>query len=79
MIVSPLSDILILNLPTKNYESPNNKQYQQKITNFPSIKLSQTNKKNNYKSTNNKTKNLPTIYKSPNEKLQICQQLNSPK
>ena len=41
-IISIFSDILILNLPTKNYKSPNNKRYQQKTTNLPTIKLSQT-------------------------------------
>ena len=32
-----------LNLPTNIYKSSNNKRYQQKTTNLPTIKLSQTN------------------------------------
>ena len=32
-----------LNIPTNNYKSYNSKQYQQKTTNFSTIKLSQSN------------------------------------
>ena len=66
-----------LNLPTNIYKSSNNKRYQQKTTNLPTIKLNQQKSTNLptiiYKSSNNKT--VPTeIYKSPNKYLQIFQQ-----
>ena len=72
-----LYGILILNLPTNIYKSSNNKRYQQKTTNLPTIKLNQQKSTNLptiiYKSSNNKT--VPTeIYKSPNKYLQIFQQ-----
>ena len=38
-----LRNILILNLPTNSYKFYNNKRYQQKTTNLPTIKLYQTN------------------------------------
>ena len=65
-----------LNLPTNIYKSSNNKRYQQKTTNLPTIKLNQQKSTNLptiiYKSSNNKT--VPTeIYKSPNKYLQIFQ------
>ena len=69
--------MLQLNLPTNIYKSSNNKSYQQKTTNLPTIKLNQQKSTNLptiiYKSSNNKT--VPTeIYKSPNKYLQIFQQ-----
>ena len=60
LIESHLQYILILNLPTNNYKSYNNKRYQQKTTNLPTIELP-----NKYKG---KATNLPLI------KLQISQQ-----
>ena len=57
------------NLPTNNYKSYNNKWYQQKTTNIPTIKLSQSNIKEKLKIYQQKNINLPTKdYRSTNNK-----------